>query len=436
MKLYTYPGNAKAFATLIAAEYNGVDIEIPDFKMGVDNVTPEFLAKSPMGKVPCLETASGSLFQSKAIARYVAQIRRDTELMGASFFQSGQVDSWMDWCTHELELPATMWYYPVLGYMPHNAMATEKARADLAKALAVLEAYLLDKTYLVGEKITLADITIASALVYPFKLVCGPSFRGAFPCVMRWFNTCVNQPQFKAVIGTVALAETELVADGAAAAPAAKAGKSNKASKKEKKKANAEQQPKKKKEKKSGGGGGGGEKKEKPKEEPYITMLKGLPRPGMPMDEWKRQYSNLEYADSFAWLMEQDSFKSEYSVWRSDYNYNAENTKLFMTSNLCGGFLQRTGEIRKWTFGCMAVTGKDENADGGPDMKVHGIWIILGQDLSAPMLGCNPDSEYHTWTKLDLNEQATKDLMFDTWTKEVGEEIRGVGTVLDSKVFK
>ena len=32
MKLFTYPGNFRAFKALIAAEYNGVSIEVPDFK--------------------------------------------------------------------------------------------------------------------------------------------------------------------------------------------------------------------------------------------------------------------------------------------------------------------------------------------------------------------------------------------------------------------
>lgn len=71
----------------------------------------------------------------------------------------------------------------------------------------------------VGDKITLADITVASALVYPMKLVMSPEYRKPFPCVTRWFTTCVNQPQFQAVVGTVQLAKEEMTAAGAPAAP-------------------------------------------------------------------------------------------------------------------------------------------------------------------------------------------------------------------------
>lgn len=64
-------------------------------------------------------------------------------------YDSRQVDSWIDFCAHELELPATIWYYPVIGYMPYNAAAVTKAKEDLKAALGALEKALLQKTYLV-----------------------------------------------------------------------------------------------------------------------------------------------------------------------------------------------------------------------------------------------------------------------------------------------
>ena len=98
LTLHTYPGNFRAFKILIAAEYNALEIDVPPFEMLKDNKTPEFLAKSPLGKVPVLDTPAGSIFESNAIARYVARVRRDTELYGATFFDSAVIDSWIDFC--------------------------------------------------------------------------------------------------------------------------------------------------------------------------------------------------------------------------------------------------------------------------------------------------------------------------------------------------
>merc|ERR1712083_270438 len=104
--------------------------------------------------------------------------------------------------------------------MPFNPVATEKSKGDVARALKTLEAHLLDKTYLVGNRMSLADITVSTALVYPMKLLFTSEYRASYPCVMRWFNTCVNQPEYKAVIGEVVLCVKELTASGSTPAPA------------------------------------------------------------------------------------------------------------------------------------------------------------------------------------------------------------------------
>lgn len=41
-----------------------------------------------------------------------------------------------------------------------------------------------------------------------------PSFRQPYPNVTRWFLTCINQPQFKAVLGDVKLCEKMAQFDG------------------------------------------------------------------------------------------------------------------------------------------------------------------------------------------------------------------------------
>jgi len=77
----------------------------------------------------------------------------------------------------------------------------------LKKSLGVLEKVLLNKTYLVGERITLADIAVATSLYLPFKLVLDAEFRRNHQNLSRWYITLINQPAFKKVLGDVALAE-------------------------------------------------------------------------------------------------------------------------------------------------------------------------------------------------------------------------------------
>jgi hypothetical protein len=113
--LHSPAGSFRAFAPLIAAEYNGVNVNVD-----TEGVEAAVAAMSPTGKAPILETPTGVIFSSAAMARYVAGLRRDTGLLGNSLQEQAAVDSWMDWCAQDIELPACVWWYPVAGYMPSN----------------------------------------------------------------------------------------------------------------------------------------------------------------------------------------------------------------------------------------------------------------------------------------------------------------------------
>ena len=108
--------------------------------------------------------------------------------------------------------------------MPVNELMSAKAKEDLLKALKVLDNHLIDKTYLVGNAVTLADICVCSALIYPFKFLADAKYREAVPNVTRWFSTCVNQPAFISVVGNVEFAKTEMKAAGSAKPIAAGGG--------------------------------------------------------------------------------------------------------------------------------------------------------------------------------------------------------------------
>lgn len=434
LTLYTYPANFRAFKILIAAEYNGIAIDIPDFAMMKDNKTPEFLAMSPLGKVPVLKTSQGAIFESNAIARYVARIRRDTELYGSTFFESGQVDSWIDFSSHELELALTMWLYPVIGYMPFHPVATEKSKLDVARALKVLEAHLLDKTYLVGNRMSLADITVSTSLVYPMKLLFTAEYRAQYPCIMRWFNTCVNQPEYKAVIGEVVLCVKELLPPGGASAPASTAPtqkpKQDQKPKKEKKAQDDKPKPLTKKEKAAINKAKQAAEPPKPKKvlHPLAQMDKDAPS-AFVMDTWKKVYSNCKGDWDSAMKQFWEMYDADgYSLWIQRFKYNDENEKAFMTMNATGGFVQRSGEIRKWLFGTMYVTGEEKKSP----LEICGAWLIRGQDMQ-PLKTANDDAEHYYWSKVDHTTDEGKAIVKEMWCSD--EYLEGK-LVADCKVFK
>lgn len=452
LTIHTYEGDFRAYKALIAAKYNDVKVNLSLVNMdGGAHLTPEFLAMNPIGKVPVLETEQGAIFESNAIARYIARLRRDTELQGVSFFDSALVDSWLDFCSHELELPLTMWLYPVLGYQKFDAGSHAQAVTEVKKALSLLEAHLISRTYLVGEQITLADIVIASALFYPMKFLFTAGFLTPFASVHRWFVTCVNQPNFEAVLGPCFPCVEEMLADGNdKAQPAGVAGASAGAGagagaggKKGGKKNKGEGKGKKNK----GEGKKGGKKTAAapapapaappaPKKEKKKGPFDGLPKSPMVLDMWKKTYSNSrgDYYASMKPFWGEILDKEGYSLWWGKYRYNSENTVAFMTSNLVGGFLQRCDEVRKYAFGSVVIFGGENAPEGG--YHVEGCWLIRGQTIQ-PLLDCNPDAEYYDWVKVDVDNEAERTRVGHFWCAE--EKIPGEQPselVYDSKIFK
>merc|ERR1719453_2389519 len=113
-----------------------------------------------------------------------------------------------------------------MGLAPDVPEATKQAKEDVARALTVLNAHLQQNTYMVGHRVTLADITVACALVDGFKYAFEGRFMKPYGNVERWFDTLMLQPEFKSVLGDVSKGGG---ASKPAASPKAKAEKAEKA---------------------------------------------------------------------------------------------------------------------------------------------------------------------------------------------------------------
>merc|ERR1712027_113034 len=214
-------------------------------------------------------------------------------------------------------------------------------------------------TFLVGERISLADIAVCCTLLSLYKQVMDPSFRGAYQNVNRWFTTVVNQPDAKKF-----------------------AEFSGKGDKKKEEKPKKEQQPKKEPEKKKEKPAEKAEEEDDgmPKEPKAKDPLAALPKGTFDLEEWKRFYSNNDEDDSIKWFWEH--FDAEhYSIWRSDYKFNNELTMVFMSCNLVGGMFQRLEKMKKNAFASAILFGENNNS------SISGIWAWKGQDLAFDLCG-------------------------------------------------
>ncbi|KAL3641848.1 hypothetical protein CASFOL_012663 [Castilleja foliolosa] len=412
--LHSSSTNKNAFKALIAAEYSGIKIElVKGFEMGVSNKAPEFLKMNPIGKVPVLETPDGPIFESNAIARYVARLKADNPLYGSSLIDYGHIEQWIDFSANEIDVNIGRWLYPRLGFGVYLPPAEEVAIAGLKRALDALNAHLTTNTYLVGHDVTLADIVMTCNLSIGFKMIMTKSFTSEFPHVERYFWTLVNQPKIKKILGEVKHAESiPPVASKKPAQP--------KEAAKPKKKEEPKKEEAKPKEVVA--------EEEAPKPKPK-NPLDLLPPSKMILDDWKRLYSNTktnfrEVAIKGFW----DMYDPEgYSLWFCDYKYQDENNVSFVTLNKVSGFLQRMDLARKYAFGKMLIIGAE-----GP-YKVKGLWLFRGTEIPQFIVDECYDMELYDWFKVDINDEAQKERV--NQMIEDAEPFEGE-PLLDAKCFK
>ena len=102
------------------------------------------------------------------------------------------------------------WIRPILGVDPYNKKNVETSEKNANEAVKVMEDHLTLNTYLVGERITLADIMCAGFVSRAFEHVFDKKWRAAHPSVTRWYETIVHQPMYKAVVSEPKFADEAL----------------------------------------------------------------------------------------------------------------------------------------------------------------------------------------------------------------------------------
>jgi len=297
----------------------------------------------------------------------------------------------------------------------------DQAKSELLAQLHILNEYLLTRTYLVDERISFADISVALDLVAAYQHVLDDSVRANLTNLNRWFQTIINQPNVKSVIGDVPLCQhicqfdakkyKELTAAKSTTDTPHKdehGGAKKTEPKKEQPKTDEKKKDKKKKTDESHDDGDEPDATEEaiaqePKAaDPFAAFPKGT----FDMDAFKRSYSNedtLTKAIPFLW---QNFDPEHYSIWFCEYKYPQELTLVFMSCNLINGMYQRLEKLKKNAFASVCLFGKDNES------TISGVWIWRGHELVFPLSpDWQIDYESYTWTKLDASTDATKKLV-------------------------
>merc|ERR1711918_330215 len=96
--------------------------------------------------MPKLQTLDGGIIKhTNAILRRIAHTVPECGLMGCSFFEESAIDSWLEWGALEVD-------HTVLDANPVDGICD------------VLEPHLKSRTFLVGQRLSVADVSIALSI--------------------------------------------------------------------------------------------------------------------------------------------------------------------------------------------------------------------------------------------------------------------------------
>ncbi|WP_027967460.1 glutathione S-transferase family protein [Halomonas halocynthiae] len=194
MKIYgdIQSGNCykvKLLCSLLGIEHEWVHVDI----LAGGTQASDFLVRNPNGKIPLLELPDGRcLSESNAILNYLAI---GSELLPSDNFDLAKVQQWQffEQYSHEPFIAVARFIAKYLGLPEDRRADYESKQEGGGKALSVMEAQLKETSYLAGEKLTTADITLYG---YTHVAEEGGFDLSNYPAIQAWIDRIASHPKY------------------------------------------------------------------------------------------------------------------------------------------------------------------------------------------------------------------------------------------------
>jgi glutathione S-transferase len=194
LKIYGIP-QSRALRCLWMARELGVPYENVEVHFTKARESPELVGVNPNARIPAIDDDGFQLYESMAINLYLAKkYGTGSDLVPPSLEDEARTIQWSFWVMTEIEKPLLATMLNTLGMKPLDDAALAQAKADLDRPLGVLEAHLASRDHLLGGPFTVADLNVASVMVWARF---GRLDLTAYPRAAEWLKRCVSRPAFK-----------------------------------------------------------------------------------------------------------------------------------------------------------------------------------------------------------------------------------------------
>ena len=173
MRLYYHPLSSNSRRVVMTAICLNVRLELVviDLSKG-EHRTPDYLHLNPNGKVPFLDDEGFHLWESHAIMQYLADKTPGQVIYPRDIQARADINRWLFWSAYH--------FTPAVGFISRERVSkamvggsgapdpVEIGRGEtlLKAAASVLDAHLAHRQWIAQDKLTLADLAIASPLMH------------------------------------------------------------------------------------------------------------------------------------------------------------------------------------------------------------------------------------------------------------------------------
>jgi glutathione S-transferase len=166
IKLFGHPASTCTRKVLFTLHETSTPYELVlvDFAKG-EHKQPAHLARQPFGQLPALSDGTFAMYESRAMARYIDS-KAGNKLTPADPQQRALMEQWMSVESSNFTPNAMKFIYHSVFKREQTPETLAAAEKGLEVACGVLDKALAGKTYLLGDQLTLADVTYAPYLEY------------------------------------------------------------------------------------------------------------------------------------------------------------------------------------------------------------------------------------------------------------------------------
>jgi glutathione S-transferase len=209
IELYVFPPSPRAFKVMVVANHLGLDyrLHMVDFRKR-DQKTPEYAALNPNMRMPTLKEGDYVLWESNAIAQYLALQRPESGLLPKDERGRLDVTRWQFWDLAHWDPACAVFAFEyvakrlVLGINEPDMEAIAKATEPFHRVATVLDGQLKNRRFVTGESLTLADFSLGSAMNFaePAHYPIEP-----YGEIKRWFHSLRALPSWQKTLSQSAM---------------------------------------------------------------------------------------------------------------------------------------------------------------------------------------------------------------------------------------